>query len=249
MPNASRNPSETPLVPVFAVMPVIPGMAVMAVIAVMACTTPALAQLQPPEPLPSGPLGPRLLFESPWSLVLALSLLGIAVGLGRLGALRPAGHRGVLRGVAMAVAVLAITLAATQALVRTPKEEISSRTRELVAAVAEGNSQTLRALLADGCTATYFRAPEGIGKEQIISQVTGAFGSGEPADATIGVLQAVADNTAFGRAQLRVTVTHDLTERFPYGSWWLVHWKKKDGGQWQAIEIRLLSAPGFSGPG
>lgn len=225
-------------------------------IAVMClASSPAAAQVQAPEPLPSGPLGPRLIFETPWSFVVAAVLLAVAIGLGRAAALRPVGRRAPARAAALVFVALALGVVIAQAVVRTPREQLALRTRELVDAVAAGDAERLRPMLAADCTASYLRSQSGIGKELILAQVVEAFGSGEPAEARVGVLQTIADNDSFGRAQLRVTVNHDLTSGYPLGSWWMVRWQRRagasggSGGMWEATEIRLLAAPGVSGPG
>jgi hypothetical protein len=196
----------------------------------------------PPAALPAPPAIDRFLFQLPWSLATASALFVLAIIMARAAALMRTGKRAPLRAAAAALLLAAVGAGVIQALVTTKSEAIHDRTEQLVDAVSRGDLIAIDRLLAADATATYFNAPDGIDKDTIMDHVARQFGQGREANARIAELSSIADNERFGRSQLRVVVTHDVTAGYPIGSWWGIDWRAKPDGTWEAIKVSALGA-------
>jgi hypothetical protein len=213
--------------------------------------THVLAQAMPPwavpdpAPLPESSWFDRLILESPGALVLGLVLVVIA---GVVAGRRAAWGNRVLV-VAGVVALLGVGVAVLSMLVQTDREEIAARTQRMVAAVVGGDRQDMETLLGAHVQVTYFGAPQGLNKQETITRVTTLHSTGILAGVKAGAasVQTVADNQRFGRSQVKVSATGDITGGYPTLSWWKLDWEKVDD-QWQVVGVEPISIPGMRNP-
>jgi len=98
------------------------------------------------EPLPGPGVIEHALLESPWLVAGALAVAGLALGWWLLG--HGKRRRGLIVGGGLGAA--AIVLVAIAHLVKTDREAVISRTRALIASIADADPQALDDLLLDG---------------------------------------------------------------------------------------------------
>lgn len=206
--------------------------------------TPPWAVADPP-PLPDPSWFDRLILESPGALVLGIVLLVIG---GVIAGRRAAWGNRVL-AIAGTVALLGIGIIAVSILVQTDREEITSRTERITAAVVNANRQEMESLLGANLQVTYFGAPQGMNKQETIERVTTLHTTGILAGVKAGVsaVQAAADNQRFGRSQVKVSASGDITGGYPTISWWKLEWEKVDD-EWKVIAVEPISIPGIKNP-
>lgn len=210
-----------------------------------------LAQAAPPwavrdpDPLPGPGFFDRWILESPGGWVVG----GVIVVIGLIIAGRRAvwGNRGLI--VAGMVAALGAGVMVLSALMTTDREMIDLRTREITVAVVNADRQEMERLLGANLQVTYFGAPQGLNKSETIERVTTLHTTGILAGVKAGVseVQASADNQRFGRSQVKVSASGDITGGYPTLSWWRLEWEKVDG-EWKVISVEPLAIPGMSNP-
>ncbi|MBU6412467.1 MAG: hypothetical protein KGS45_03260 [Planctomycetes bacterium] len=211
----------------------------------------AIAHITPPwavrdpEPLPGPGLVDRWVLESPGSLVLGGVILVIALII--------AGRRAVWGNRALVVggviAVLGAAVIAASLLVQTDREVIQSRSEEITIAVVNANRSEMERLMGANLQVTYFGAPQGLNKQETIERVTTLHTNGilREVKASVAEVQASADNQRFGRSQIKVSASGDITGGYPTLSWWKLEWEKVDGA-WKVIAVEPISIPGMSNP-
>lgn len=194
-------------------------------------------------PLPAAPALEVALFESPLAVVFALVVLSLAAFF----VLRSRGGAafvGAGVGLALAAGVFVVSV-----IVTTPRERMSSGTRELVRAAVEVDAGALRELLAPDArlVSGKFRSVAGmdsVGREQIISGVEDVVGQryGVEKWAVLKV-QATRDGPNVGRTQVQVRVEAGGMSF----SWWKIDWRLEDDGVWRVVGIEPLFISGVGG--
>ncbi len=210
-----------------------------------------LAQAAPPwavrdpDPLPGPGMVDRWIFESPGALVLG----GVIVVMALIIAGRRAawGNRALVVG--GVIAALGAAMIAVSVLVQTDREVIKVRSEEITAAVVGAKRAEMERLLAANLQVTYFGAPQGMNKQETIERVTTLHTTGILAgvNASVAEVQASADNQRFGRSQVKVSASGDITGGYPTLLWWKIEWEKVDG-EWKVISVEPLAIPGMSNP-
>ncbi len=191
--------------------------------------------------LPETPVLERWLFESPTLLVGLLVVLGFVA---LIAAARRKKRKVPLVGAGV-LFVLAAGVYITADRVTTDREVITERTAELVAAVAEGDAQGVRAILAepfrinpsDNASGSARRVPRITDFEQIRTAIEKwidpLIGSHQILETRAGM-----DGSGIGRTLVRVRV------RMPDGgllghSWWEIEWRRS-GDTWLATRIESI---------
>jgi hypothetical protein len=211
---------------------------------VLAQATPPWA-VRDPDPLPGPSYFDRWILESPGGWVVG----GIFVVVALIIAGRRAawGIRAVI--VAGIIAALGAGVIALSAIITTDREIIDTRTRQITAAVVNADRQEMERLLGANLQVTYFGAPQGLNKSETIERVTTLHTTGilREVKASVAEVQASADNQRFGRSQVKVSASGDITGGYPTVSWWKLEWEKVDG-EWKVIAVEPISIPGMSNP-
>ena len=191
--------------------------------------------------LPETPILERWLFESPTLLVGLLVVLGVVVliaALRRKKKLAPLIGAGVLF-------VLAAGVYITAGQVTTDREVLVERTAELVGAVAEGNADGVRAILAepfrinpsDNASGNARRVPKITDFEQIRTAIERwiqpLIGSHQILETRAGM-----EGPGLGRTLVRIRA------RMPDGgllghSWWEIEWRRS-GDTWLATRVEAI---------
>ncbi|MCA9271885.1 MAG: hypothetical protein KDA31_02450 [Phycisphaerales bacterium] len=191
--------------------------------------------------LPKTPLLEHWLFESPTLLTGLLVVLGVVA---LIAALRRKKKLAPLIG-AVVLFVLAAGVYVTAGLVTTDREVLMGRTAELVGAVAEGNADGVRAILAepfrinpsDNASGNARRVPRITDFEQIRTAIekwiNPLIGSHQILETRAGM-----EGPSIGRTLVRVRV------RMPDGgllghSWWEIEWRRS-GDTWLATRIEAV---------
>ncbi|MEO1007718.1 MAG: hypothetical protein AAFX79_04080 [Planctomycetota bacterium] len=192
------------------------------------------------DPLPSGPLLSRFVLEQP--LLPAIALLLVAIGVllvqnrtGRLGA----------RSLwALAPVALAGGVLAAGSLVQTERELLRERTRELIGAAADADTDRLRGLLAEDVSLEVSGAIARVlqrvsGREDMLSAVDARLERQYPIeDWSVYNLQASLDGPGVARTQLRVRV--EIRGSLAHGSIWRLHWERDGDGPWRCFELEPM---------
>jgi len=212
-------------------------------------TLPLLAQLdilQPPPTLPSLPDPPVLqhaLLENPippviLAVALGLAAYAVAARFNR----RRAGLMGAAIGLALGGAVLALSV-----LVRTDRERVQARTRELVAAVATADTVALDTILADDARLYPKGATMGRDKDEIIAWVERYLAPGGLyAVESHSVREVQAEIRPNGKtARTRATVVITPTDGSPTRFLCMLAWEESSPGEWRLIEIDPLWLQGW----
>lgn len=195
--------------------------------------------------LPGAPAVQVLLFESPTPAIIALVVAGLAAFF----ALRARGQAGRGALVGGGLAFVAAGLVAMASLVVTPREAMSTRTRELVRAVATVDVAKLRELLAPDARMINDRFPlvrdiDASSRDEILTRVEENLGRNQQVqDWSILKMQAKRDGPNAGRTQTQVRV--DVGG--PNFSWWRIDWRLDEDGQWRVIGIEPLFISGMGG--
>lgn len=210
----------------------------------LAQATPPWA-VRDPDPLPDASWFDRLVLESPGAIVAGIALLVVALIL--VGRRAAWGKRAVLIGACSAA--LGIGIIALSLVIQTDREAITQSSERITLAVANADRPVMEDLLASNLTVTYFGAPQGIGKKETIERVTTLRTNGVLAGvkATVDRIEASADNQRFGRSQVKVSASGDITGGYPTMSWWKLEWEKIDG-TWKVVSVEPISIPGISNP-
>ncbi len=192
--------------------------------------------------LPAPPWFESVLFESPWTIAVALVVVGGVlfwwfnrVQQGRRGLFALAGGVG-----------LAAALIVTAQTVTTLRERLKARTVELVDAVARADQVAMEAMLAPDVRVSVFGRDRGFTAESIVRWVdtmmrpgTGTYAVREHSESELG---ASIDGSNTARTQVRVRVTPESSP-LPVGSWWRVHWRRDGTGAdapWRVTQIEVL---------
>lgn len=196
-----------------------------------------------PAPIPDPPFLPHLLFESPWTTLLACTALGLAAFF----ALRRSGRdRHALIALVAALATGA-GLYALATLVKTERELAQEQTLTLIAAVARADSAAVGNLLAPRVSVRIVGVLTPWSTDEVIQHVqqdmNGRFALKDRA-ASVRSMRACSDNDDAIRTQCRVTVTPEATA-FPTGSWWLLTWRRTTTGAWRVTDIDLQQVDGL----
>lgn len=195
--------------------------------------------------LPGAPAVEVLLFESPTPAIIALVVAGLAAFF----AMRARGQAGRGALVGGGLALVAAGLVAMASLVVTPREAMSTRTRELVRAVATVDVATLRELLAPDARMINDRFPllrdiDASSRDEILANVQEHLGREHAVqDWAILKMQAKRDGPNAGRTQTQVRVDAGG----PNFSWWRIDWRLEEDGQWRVIGIEPLFIGGLGG--
>ncbi len=201
-----------------------------------------LLDVPDPSPLPEPGLLTRLLFESEWTLAIALGAAGIFAFL----LLNSRGRAKDGLKAAGVAALLAVAALFTSRLVTTEREQMAAMTRDLVAMVARGESAGLRSIFSTDARLT---AAPGIGEVELdrVLSLTGEFfgpgGRYELSDHRIRDLQATTDGPNVGRVQVKVWVKHKGSG-WINNSWWLLDYQRDAAGEWKVVELRALAVQG-----
>ena len=188
-----------------------------------------------PEPLPSGPILDRFLFENPLLLTAVLAASGLVI-------LFALNRRGEARKGLAAFAVcflLAVGAYLAGSLVVTERERLKDATRELVASVAEVDVPGLDDLLAENVSFRYRNARGGLDKGATIAEVERYLGGAyRVREHDVLELQATVDSSNVARTQVNVRVTVDTVGTRP--SWWRLDWRLEPDGRWRVTGIEPL---------
>jgi hypothetical protein len=190
-------------------------------------------------PLPAAPAWEVWLLESPAIAAAVLGVLGCVLLVRRGLWSRAAGGLLIVAGLGVFGAGW---------LVQTPREAMSERTRELVAAVAGGEAGAMRGLLDEAVTVASARGQSrGLpvayeGREAIIAAATSRLpGLGIRRVAVLEVRAAV-DGPEVGRTHVRVRAEGEGGAWLGH-AWWEIDWVRRDQG-WLAAEIEPLWVQG-----
>ncbi len=195
----------------------------------------ALQIPDPPAPL-NEPIGPGvLLFEQPWLLMVLVLFAGLAASWW----LQRHGSGGRAASALLAGIALAGGLWLLARIVVTDREEVMTRTRQLVGATAKARTSELAGLLDDRVRLQYFRAPAGLDKQGVLCAVEADLGQTyRVTEWALQEFQAVRESDTRMHTQIRVRVTPEAWN-FPHVSWWAVDWEKR-GSVWKAVAIRPI---------
>lgn len=197
------------------------------------------AQTTPPPDLPRPPLVESLLFERPLPAAVAIFLVA---GMLAWNALSRGRGRTLLA--AALLAALAAGWATLATLVTTDREAVSRRSRELVLAVAQVRIDRVDNILDQDATLTYFRAPAGLARAEILREIERTLG-GEyrVKEARVNSVQAAIDGPNLAQTRVHVTVIPEATQ-FPHQSWWRLDWRRGPDQVWRAFSIEPLAIAG-----
>ena len=197
-------------------------------------------------PLPKPPAVEVVAFESPLFAAIALVVAGLAVAW----ALRGGSRAKLGRLAAGGLAIVAGGLMVTAAMVETPREKMSRRTRELVRAAVTADVGTMREILAvdarvrAGERFRWVGRIEANGRDEIISRVEREIGKELRIENwAVLKLEAKRDGPNVGRTQTQVRV--DIGG--PVFSWWRLDWRQDEDGEWRVIGIEPLFLGGVGG--
>jgi hypothetical protein len=192
-----------------------------------------------PPPLPAPPRLAHWLFEVPWPP--AIGLVAMAVLLFFILNSRAQAKQGGM--IALGLLLVAAATIATSFLVKTEREHLADRTRELIRATAAADVRSLGDLLASDVGLSVLTKPFSGDKDEIRDLVNRYMGNEYPLkDHSTSELSAHVDRLGGGKTLVRVRVVtdalgvNDLSNR----SWWRITWRKNAAGQWEAMHIEGL---------
>ncbi len=192
-----------------------------------------------PPPLPSPPRLAHWLFENPWPPAIALAAFAVLVFF--ILNSRAQSRRGaIIAGCLLAVAAVCVV---TAFLVTTDRERLAVRTRELIAATAAADVDSLGPMLAGDVSLNVLSVPFREEKAGILGLVTRYMGNEvRVRQCTVSEISAHIDRQGTGKTLARVRVSvdaagmNDMTNR----SWWRITWRQNDRGEWTAMYIEGL---------
>ena len=193
---------------------------------------------KPPPPLPDPPLLSHYLLERttlPFAILLGAGVLCFII----LNARKPAKAR----RTALIFLLAGIALIITGEFVHTPREKAIESTKELVHAVASGDTRTVDAALAPQAAVYSDASPQGQPKAVILDKVGSSFGPNGQApieDHAILEVQAYIANPKLAQVQVKVRTT--FRGGGPILSWWRLDMTPKADGRWEVSAIRYLSS-------
>ncbi len=198
----------------------------------------------PPPPLEEPPLWHVWLFESPaypGGIAIGLSLFAFLI-LNRRGKAKQGGY------LVLAAVALAGGLWALGRFVRTDREHVMERTRDLVRATAAADLAALDPMLAEEATLLEFLDRGEVRKDRLLEQVERYLArSYRLRSWAILDLQAVVRPTGAARTQLLVRVETDA-DRFVNFSWWQVDWRRS-GDRYVVERLKPLAIQGVKALG
>lgn len=194
----------------------------------------------PPQPLPTPGLFDLYLFENPWFLMIAATIIALTV----FALFTTRGKSGKAR-LAMALGIcVAGVVFALATFVDTPREQLKMRTIELIGAVARADTDIVQDVLTADAILYSPLTPDGARTEQILSRVKldmAANGRYAVKDVRVVEIQAAMSGESRGIVQVKVRATSNLSG-FPIPSWWRIDYERDvDSGEWDASGISMLS--------
>ena len=192
-----------------------------------------------PPPLPAPPRLAHWLFENPWPPAIGLAAMAILLFF-ILNSRAQAKQGGII---ALGLLLAAAATIATSFLVKTEREHLADRTRELIRATAAADLRSLGEMLASDVGLSVLTKPFSGDKDEILGLVN-RYMANEYAlkEHSTSELSAHIDRLGGGKTLVRVRVVtdalgvNDLTNR----SWWRITWRKSTSGQWEAMHIEGL---------
>lgn len=176
-----------------------------------------------------------------WPVPLLVVLLGVAA-VCRVLASRRRDER--LNYAALAALALAGALFLAAHFVETPYEKVEARTRELVAATAPLNMQSVDAVLSTGCILTGPGGEHWLRFDEVRAELQRAlerYAVESHGVRGVGV-EVTSDTEALSLLQLATTMRESLYGA-PMRTQWLLHWQNVDG-QWRVTQIQWLEING-----